>query len=849
MNVLKPQPLGVLTRTLEHDRKCWLVVAAFVPFTFDGHLGTEAELWTVASDAIGSTPLDLCMPKVGAELLVGGKAFAPARAPVRGLDVRVSFGSIDKRLRVIGDRVWNGARPSDPVPFSEMPLDISRAFGGEGFPENPSGRGFVGRLDSSEGRPLPNVEDPRSLITSPSQRPSPATFAPLDFNTPNRLARAGTYDGAWLKTQFPGLARNVDWSIFNRAPADQHLAAIRGDESFVCENMHAQRSSLEGRLPAVVARVFLQLVGAERLAESPARLDTVWLFPHAERGALVFRTLAQIREDDAADVARIVVAAEDVGVARPLAHYENVLRERTDRVRAQAAALRDDDLLPSKTRPAIAKGEPDDPLHINMKNRTTLELEKARALLAKHGLDSSKLLAPAADVDEAANTNAAVANAEKTAQTKQREAHRAIEAAYAKAGLDAKATNPRSSGEPPRVGADGETAKLSEMAKKARDAGHPNEKLEELLSSGALEERLASARNRALHAYALSAHSLDPARARSREESESLRGAVLAACSARRSLARQDFTGADLSGLDLSGADFEEALLDGANLSRCKFTGANLRGAVCAHANLRHADLSKAKAQRANLGGAKLMDVVARDADFSEAILAGAKLGRGDFQRARLTRANLADVEVTDAQFDDAILDGVAVAKASLRGARFQRASLIGAQLTEVDARGVDFSRADLRAATFINVTAEGVDLRGAILEGGRLTGRTSLASAQLEDARASNTNFRGVDLHESNFSRADIRASDFSGADLRRAKLYRALACDARFVQANLEDATMVAANLMQAWLGKAVLNGTDFRGANLFRADLARTRVDTRTNWKDALLDEARVLPGAAP
>jgi uncharacterized protein YjbI with pentapeptide repeats len=48
-----------------------------------------------------------------------------------------------------------------------------------------------------------------------------------------------------------------------------------------------------------------------------------------------------------------------------------------------------------------------------------------------------------------------------------------------------------------------------------------------------------------------------------------------------------------------------------------------------------------------------------------------------------------------------------------------------------------------------------------------------------------------------------------------------------------------------MSAVLQKTKLHGADLRGANLFRADLAKVRGDKTTRFDDAYLVQIRVVP----
>ena len=259
--------------------------------------------------------------------------------------VRVRLGDkIDKTLRVVGDRTWKDGVPSDPTPFDEMPMTYARAFGGPGFARNPTGKGFP------PSRDLPNVEDPRALILSPRDRPEPAGFASIDFTWPQRTSKAGTYDKKWLKDRYPGFPEDMDWTIFQAAPADQQIEGFfAGDETFSFEHMHPKKKAvLMGKLPGVRVRVFVRFKGSAELSEVTTRIDTVRLFPHLERGVLVARGLVKVAEDDAHDVEHLMLAAEAIGSEKPFAHYEGVLAARLDKKDGPLAALRDGDLTPPR---------------------------------------------------------------------------------------------------------------------------------------------------------------------------------------------------------------------------------------------------------------------------------------------------------------------------------------------------------------------------------------------------------------------------------------------------------------------------------------------------------------------
>ncbi len=176
------------------------------------------------------------------------------------------------------------------------------------------------------------------------------------------------------------------------------------------------------------------------------------------------------------------------------------------------------------------------------------------------------------------------------------------------------------------------------------------------------------------------------------------------------------FAGADLSGLDLSGLDLSRADLSGANLQRTKL----------AHAKMFSANLDRA---------------VARDADFTAAVLDVSTMRDGtDMTHAILRDASLYAVIMPGANFTDADLTGARIVATAV-GAKFVRAKLehadIGtdprtqpmgvmrSDLTNADLSGADLAGANLRKAKLIRTNLTGANLTGADLSLTELTGAT----------------------------------------------------------------------------------------------------------------------------
>ena len=244
------------------------------------------------------------LSKPGTDIVMVGAACAPDRRPVRALDVMLSVANKSKVARVIGDRVWEsgvmGLTYSDPVPFESMPLVYERAYGGthdvhgnqqlllsEG--KNPVGRGFLGRRSAGEcrGTPLPNIEDPGKMISSPGDQAPPVGFGPIAAAWEPRRFYAGTYDEAWQKKQAPYLPLDFNSRFFQVAHPDLICDTfLQGGEPVAITHM-SERGPLHFHLP--VCEMALQVRVAGKTQTPPLNLETVLLEPNLHRFSLTWR--------------------------------------------------------------------------------------------------------------------------------------------------------------------------------------------------------------------------------------------------------------------------------------------------------------------------------------------------------------------------------------------------------------------------------------------------------------------------------------------------------------------------------------------------------------------------------
>ncbi|MBI4702918.1 MAG: DUF2169 domain-containing protein [Deltaproteobacteria bacterium] len=866
MRVIKPLSLGLLTRCFEHERQSYLVVSPIVHFGFGSSRPLpEVELWKLVGAELGEgVLLDEAMWKARGELLVTGRAYVPGGAPRPACSVRVALGSIDKTLWVVGDRSWKHGAATEPEPFAQMPIDWAHAFGGAGYGPNPLGKGLAPVVvDGRSVHPLPNVEDPARLVRTPTDRPEPAGLGPYDLTWPQRFSKVGTYDSRWFKERFPGLAEDLDWAFFQTAPIDQQIEGyFTGDEPFVVEGMHASKSRLEGRLPGLRARAWLRLRAGGPLVELDTRLDTVRLLPHVERGVLVFRGVAKVAEDDAADVSELMLACERLGAPRPAEHYERVLAQRLDKEKGYLYALRDSDLTPAPDQgepapfpdPAGAVGllAGDAPiLRQRLRRRAEIEREKMReearaAGVDPDGLDYLKPLPPDEPVPAieelpqvVERALAVVEEQKQQAEQKKAELGQELRRTCQEAGLDYEAVMrdaEQQRGGPPRFSADEELAKLRELRAELVRAGGSTAELDALCADPELEPRLRRAEDQMREAYRLSAHYADPAPRPGAERAAALREALDRARRAGSSHARVDLTGVDLSGLDLHGADLREAFLERANLAGADLRAADLTSAVLARADLTGARLDGAKLAGANLGRAVLRQASLGQADLAGTILAGADLSQASLRGARLVQADLTDAVVAGADFGELRAESLFLVRVDLSGTLWTRAQATQCAFVEVDLAGADFSGARLEKSAFVSCRGAQARFADASLENLRIVHGSRFPGASFVKASLRGANLRGTDLGGADFTQADLDRADLSECKLEEARFYRATARGAMFAKADLSRADLTSVNLMDGILQKARIRGTIFRGANLFRVDFAKVDGDAGTVFDDA-------------
>ncbi|WP_437544419.1 DUF2169 domain-containing protein [Sorangium sp. So ce367] len=891
MKIVKPMRLGVVPRVFMHQRTPHLVVTTFVGFSYDrpARLLYEPTVWKMAMEELGEDGLlDEFNPKTRGELLVTGRCYPPGRVARPASSVRVQLGPINKSLYVIGDRTWGMLGMSDPAPFTEMPVTWRNAFGGKDFARNPLGKGH-----GDKSAALPNIESPRHLIHARSDCPTPAGLDGYDLTWPQRFSKIGTYDAAWRDQCFPGLARDLDPTLFNMAPEDQQIDGVfRGDETFVVENMHPDRPRIEGALPGVASRCFVVLKTSDgvEIHEPAMKLDTVRLFPHRERGVVLFRGGIEISEDDADDVVAVLVACEAMGAPRPVAYYHDYLIPRLGPLSNDLPDDQDDTLMPEPEDPeapplpddtlsglasklrregflggtparsvkraaAVAAGagvvtagvhgaraaEDPDVEAAEAELEGDQDVEATEAELAEMGTDSEYLVATA-DEDEAElatdfpeGTETEEEESPAWSQADTGVDHEADPEALAFA---ASATTPALEDDPEEAEALRAQEALTEWGKKQlRDHGidpeahlaqeEPSDDLASLDDPEASEEAVVRLVEGRLGS-GLTAHGVDVGALLARARQNAAEGPSEIRMSEVRERMRQSLTS---EGFTPEKTEELVSSLDWQAFEDETQAAADEDLDDTFHLHDEAPEAAHALPEDEAWGGEAADDEgFASAEDLDDRASSFAELGEDGPRLAHLLAA------AAPLDSEESLRLRREVEAGHKEGRSFAGCDLTGADLSHLDLEGIDLEGAMLESAF----------LTGSILRKAKLTGavlaRANLEAADLSEARLNGANFGsaclrdvkatgGVDFGEAVLVKADLWGADLSGANLSRADLSEANFCDTNLENVVAEEAMFQQVDLTGARLVGARLTGCTFNEVNVTEVDFTGVDLSSAT------------------
>lgn len=265
------------------------------------------EYWGEADKSSLRYETDIALIKPQADMVVIGSAY-PSNGSSRVVDAGVSIGSLQKVIRVFGNRVWSkeltGYQMSSPEIFESMPLNYENAYGGsytnphskltECDERNPVGKGYIKKKSKyiPDEFPLPNLENPNQLITNFRDQPAPWSTGFIARSWLPRRTFTGNYDAEWEKNRNPLLPVDFDDRAHNGASTGLlSTQYLQGGELVKLVNV-SQDGPLAFNLPHV--NFSIESYVRNKRYQHQAVLDTVIIEPDEKRVCLTWRSSFQI---------------------------------------------------------------------------------------------------------------------------------------------------------------------------------------------------------------------------------------------------------------------------------------------------------------------------------------------------------------------------------------------------------------------------------------------------------------------------------------------------------------------------------------------------------------------------
>jgi len=870
MKVFKPDNLALLVNPCRIDGAIYLSVGVLACFSLDGEatarLLPEAALWKTAAAYLDrNTGFDMGYPKRQGEFLVHGAAWN--KKPAAGQEVHVAAGAVTKTLLVTGQRHWQaGGIPSPPEPFLNIPVNFTTAFGGPGYPFNPIGKGFAAGADGI--RMLPNVQYPAKTMTSPQEKPLPASFSPYPETWTQRQSLLGRFDDSWLAEKWPFFPVGASPDYFSMAPEDQRLTGFfQGNEALVIVNMHSERARIESCLPGLRARIFKVKSEGKRedFSEIKNRCETLWLYPQELQGIVLYRGLTPISDEELDDVPYLLADWEFLAeAAQPEAHYferfQDALKPASlplPEMPAAATAPAPEaayQAMATAGGPSLAPHAVEDSAGMDALTSMTADLEAKteerlrelgmtrEELIQKHGFGAEPEGPVSMDMLEKD-----IADLEGEAEKRLKELGLKREELLARYDPSAGDDNPAS----PSDLIDSTRDLLAEVRRKMAAAHLEEENIKGFLpegmaadypNAGEIEQSLALLGSAAAAAppaapdkVIVTANGAVPGLALSA-------GEILARLRRGESLRGVDAAGVDFTGSKLPGADFAEAMLAGARFSGADLRGANFRRAIIQGADFRGADLT----------GACMAEATGPDAVFCEARMEKTDMKDGDWTGADLAGAALGMADLSRALLRKAILKGCNARECRAVGTDFAGSDLSGIDFSNGDLTNADCTGAILDKGIFTGVRASnihifavrgtGTDFRNATLSGIRGGAEATLKDVCLKGADLTGASLGGTVFIDVDLEEASLDYGDFSRAAFTNVRMLNATARETSFMKAVFIRSDLRGFNLFRGSLRKARLEGVDLRDANLYGVDFFEAKLkDTllhRSNMQRTLL-----------
>lgn len=672
-------------------------------------------------------PSDFSYYKRRSDVCIVGHCYAPSHTPVGSCQAGFSINGKERVLNVFGDRFWERTAgmytATEPLPFEQMALRYENSFGGEGYVQNPVGKGAarITRENGATAWPLPNIEDPGQRVGHPEHRPVPAGFGPLRMEWDFRKQKLGTYNKQWLERRWPWFPDDFDPAYFNAAHQVLQMDGyLTGNESLRFINLHPEIPDYRSDLPGIRIRCFTRTRSADpsigkSFQEISMKLDTLWVDMDAEQLVLVWRGWSRADSEEMEDIQDILVISEalDADSMEVDGCYDLLNRRKAE------------------LEQELGEEEPDSP-------------EDAVAAQEAETATEALLAGAEADVEQALRDAGLDPDNLPESDEKQKIKDAELLAAL---GIERLEENP-----------------LNREQVQARVLNRDSFRQEDLtgLDLTGIDFSGMELREADLSGLDLQHGSFTSA---------DLGGANLSAANlTHANLRGANLQEADLTGAMLSGANLEGAVLEGAIFEACESNSAVFDAAQAAGA-----DFSNARLRGSRFAGTDLTGASFEEADLNLVVMTDARLQDAKLDKSTAMHSNFSRADMTGVRASDSCdFSGSIFANCQMEGANFE-----GARCVQSNFSCADMHDANLIACNLANANLDYADLRQAKLSKARLENasmmQTNLYEASLEKAVLKGTDLRGANLYAAELLGSLIEDVNLQQANLKMTKLENA--------------------------------------------------------------------------
>ncbi len=911
INTVKPLQLSFNQQVLEHGGRFHFIASVTQGIRLSsGQALLETDFLKEAIENMGANPLpDVGMPKPCGEFLVSGSFFAPQQQPVTGGEVRVRVGAQQKTLYVFGPRQWVMGIPSAPEPVTEVALEYTNAFGGNGLSSNPDGIGY-------QQEDLPLIENPEQLLTSANARIEPAGLGVLNPACAQRMRYCGTYDDQYLTKFFPGYPDDFDWQFFLAAAHDQRCEGYyRGDEGYEFHNLHPQQAVIRGQLPGYLTRCFVRqkVQGGLRFSELKLNLDTLWFFPHSDLALQIWRGGIAVTDDEAEQISDIVLTYErQSDPRRDSAYYERALQRRLDSDDVLLNNFNTLDLIPPGERCAMqifqhdALGSNDSSAfsnNLDAKIDATQKMVEEKTAELKKQVDDERTRVQSPDpeldkkIDELLNTKASLTSADPDVEAMKARLEALLpgitqgdpakidltqfsfdkiekimaevqaliqgKTDYAKKTLDEASAAIQSEAENGLQGLDQSDVANDDSVKKIDDMLQKLKQQDESDNVPAPLPRLDAKKIMAEFSQ------FNPNLTEAMQNLQSMKAAGIDNASTQTmeqmiqdALQEQDH---DLEeSLFEAQASFKQAYMMGAHRMRNggsphneelaqvaeRFIAMVSRRQSVADQDWACIDLRGRVLDNIDLSNCYLEQVdfsgaSLRNANLRGAILARATLSKADLSGADLSGANLGGIRAHGANFTQALFRDCKMSLSDFTRANLSHSTMENVETLEIVIDHADFSQAHIKKLKLIELDIKGTRFHAAEIEESAFI-QCTLQDIDFSEASLPTCVWADVLFEDVCFERANMSKNCFVATAPEDTRMTRVSFNQANLSGSNLQNMHMANCRFVDAVLDDAILNGADLRQSNLSGASAINTQF-RKANLEHSQLHQVNLMQGS--